>query len=155
MELWLNRLAQYYYIMFPTRNSQEFIGFLRIKTLFEMHSLKNIPLPTQKPMAFFITDSPALRPKLIPPFFSSWPQVHEECCIKKWQRRGHWNKNWFLQETEAKGHPKRESGEYFVLDLFFKYRKVVGSYEGVLHSFLSNSSSLVFNGSHRPLFFFF
>ena len=42
--------------------------------------------------------------------------------------------------------------EYFVLDLFFKYRKVVGSYEGVLHYFLSNSSSLVFNGSQKTTF---
>ena len=126
MELWLNRLAQYYYIMFPTRKSQEFIGFLRIKTLFEMHSLKNILLPTQKPMAFLITDSPALGPKLIPPFFPSWPQVHEECCIKKWQRRGHWNKNWSLQETEAKGHPKRESGGVFCTWFIFQVQKGCG-----------------------------
>lgn len=42
--------------------------------------------------------------------------------------------------------------EYFVLDLFFKYRKVVGSYEEVLPSFLSNSSSLVFNGSQKTTF---
>lgn len=126
MELWLNRLAQYYYIMFPTRKSQEFIEFLRIKMLFEMHSLKNILLPTQKPMAFFITDSPALRSKLIPPFFYSWPQVHEECCIKKWQRRGYWNKNGFLQETEAKGYPKRESGGVFCTWLIFQVQKSCG-----------------------------
>ena len=88
MELWLNRLAQYYYIMFPTRKSQEFIGFLRTKTLFEMHSLKNILLPTQKPMAFLITDSPALRPKLIPPFFfflapGSWRMLYQKVTMQR------------------------------------------------------------------------
>lgn len=74
MEFWLNRLVQYYYMMFPTRKSQELIGLLRVKKLFEMHSLKSKRLQTQKPMAFLLTDSPTPSPKLIPPFFLLGPR---------------------------------------------------------------------------------
>lgn len=101
MKLWLNGLA-HYCIMFPTGKSQEFIGFPRIKKLFELHSFKETLLQTRKPMSFLLTNSLAPSLNFLPPF-SPGPQIYEEW----WQRMTHsteltWCKHWSFKRGKSK-----------------------------------------------------
>lgn len=138
--------------MLPIGKSQELTKFLRTKKEFELHSLTNKLLQTQKPVSFLLTDNPASSLNLIPPFLFLGPfRVTKNEEPKNDNGTDLTHKSGFHQGREAKGTTKRESGGG-KCSLFFKYRKFGGSYKEVLCPFLSNSSLLVPSGSQKAIF---
>lgn len=62
---------------------------------------------------------------------------------------------WYHMDSFKRGKPEviqRGNQVERMFDFFFRYRKIGGSYKGVLCPFLSNSSLLVHSGSQKATF---